>query len=1026
MIDPITSITNAIEQIKASAAATKLVAVIGTGVSLALTNGKKPELSWKGLIANGFEFGTTKGKISAAQREFWKHQLNSDDIDDILGAAEFMSRKLDAPHGELYARWLEKTFKEIRPESNEMAAAVRALQVAGIPICTLNYDPLLEIVTGLPGITLRETTKVTSWMSRETQAILHLHGSWDIPATCILGIRDYETTIIDEFRDLIQRALSSFGRLLFIGCGDTFIDPNFSALIRWLREQMKAAAPQHYALVTAAEEARRHTDSSWHGFIDPVSYGFAHRDLPGFLLKHFPTAKISEKHPTGTPSSSTSTDLPIRCIDDCEPRPQIFGRNDELEKLVKALIEDKTILVAGGPGMGKTAVAIAALYDPRIVTHFGRRRIFVSLEPATEPRAILAKLVEMLGLPPTGDEPSLLHVIELNTIEEPLAAILDNAETVFEANPSAAEKLLNLLAQIQGLSLAVTMRGVAPPIPGAVQIDDLAKLNSTAARDAFLAVAGEFFRNDADLRGLLEALDGHALSIRLVAAQAIGLPSLRGLRESWNEVRAEILRMSGEEEGRLTSVRASLSLSLNCRRMRSTPLARRLLALLAFLPGGLAEDDVPSLLGDRGTITKARANEAISSLHQLRLVEQRPDHRLRMLTPLRECVKKDVAPLEVDRERLTERYLRLATRAHTIGTEEWETYREDVEGEADNLDAVCELVVTTDLDRRGFTAAVRGLLKLCLFSGRVSTASAEQAIAKYRSRPPSQFVASCLSIQAQIAQRDLNYQLSLQREDEALAIYRRLGNVGGEANCIFGIGQTAMLLSDYETAHMQIEKALALYRRLEQRLGEANSLNILGGIAFARHNFIDANTHLTEALAIASGRDTLCKATALARLAEVALSQSDHKSAQKYVDDALVLFRYIGSPQSEANCKVILGELAASVDGPSNALEWYDEARLLYQRVGDIGGEARSTIKLGKVQQRVSGYELGLSNIKAGFDLYFKVASSSDLALPGWQALHRALTCSDQTESQRYRELARSHWMALGLMQLIFEWIDSA
>ena len=98
-------------------------------------------------------------------------------------------------------------------------------------------------VTKLPAITLRETRKVTAFMRRESDAILHLHGSYEAPATCILGIRDYDTTLGNDVRDLLQRSLATFGRLLFIGCGGTFADPNFSALITWLRKNLGAAAP---------------------------------------------------------------------------------------------------------------------------------------------------------------------------------------------------------------------------------------------------------------------------------------------------------------------------------------------------------------------------------------------------------------------------------------------------------------------------------------------------------------------------------------------------------------------------------------------------------------------------------------------------------------------------------------------------------------------------------------------------------------------------------------------------------------
>jgi len=234
-----------ITRIKESASKNELVVVIGTGVSIALTNGKIPTLSWKGLIQNGFEYALKKALITPSQLSIWIPHLDSPDIADLLGAAEFITHKLSSPNDDLYARWLEINFKHVRATNEDMKQALRTLQNAGVPLCTLNYDRLLEEVTGLNTVNISDTPRVTEWMRRESAGILHLHGSWDVPASCILGLRDYETTRSNDLRDLIQRSLGSFKRLLFVGCGDTFADPNFSCLISWLRAKMKSASPQH-------------------------------------------------------------------------------------------------------------------------------------------------------------------------------------------------------------------------------------------------------------------------------------------------------------------------------------------------------------------------------------------------------------------------------------------------------------------------------------------------------------------------------------------------------------------------------------------------------------------------------------------------------------------------------------------------------------------------------------------------------------------------------------------------------------
>ena len=281
----------AINRIKESAEQGKLTVIIGSGVSMALTNDTNPSMSWVGLIRSGFAYGVKKDRISKEQSKSWESQLNSKDTDDLLCAAEFVSRKLEAPHGVLYASWLNDVFKSVKPINEKMKNALTSLLRAEIPICTLNYDSLLEHVTGENEINLTETCKVTSWIRREIPGILHLHGSWDAPSSCILGIRDYEATLGNDVRDLIQRSLASFNRLLFIGCGGTFTDPNFSALIKWLREKLKTAAPEHYALVSDEDVNARHADPAWHGFVDPIGYGGSNADLPNFLLKLFPNSK---------------------------------------------------------------------------------------------------------------------------------------------------------------------------------------------------------------------------------------------------------------------------------------------------------------------------------------------------------------------------------------------------------------------------------------------------------------------------------------------------------------------------------------------------------------------------------------------------------------------------------------------------------------------------------------------------------------------------------------------------------------
>lgn len=293
-----------IEKLKKNIASGDLVVVIGTGVSIGLTNNSRPALSWQGLIENGLGYALQKAKITSQQAENWRDLLCSDDIDDMLGAAEYVGRKLGSPSGDLYSRWLESALSDDSTKNPEWESAIRLISDSGIPICTLNYDTLLEGVTKLPTIDITDLRKTSEWMRAEAAGIFHLHGHWKNPSSCVLGIRDYADAVANQPRDLIQKNLSAFRRMLFVGCGDTFGDPNFSALIEWLRKNMGSATPQHYALVTDQQYAIRHADESWHGFVEPLSYGAGYKDLPEFIGKLF---QRSSPKPVRRSVSQTTT-----------------------------------------------------------------------------------------------------------------------------------------------------------------------------------------------------------------------------------------------------------------------------------------------------------------------------------------------------------------------------------------------------------------------------------------------------------------------------------------------------------------------------------------------------------------------------------------------------------------------------------------------------------------------------------------------------------------------------------------------
>ncbi|WCK79883.1 hypothetical protein [Agrobacterium fabrum] len=141
-----------ISDIKTSAEQKRLVVVFGAGASIAMTPKSRKARTWKGLVQSALSYSFERGLLAKEQLDRKVSDLTSDDIDDLLGVAEFTSRKLRAPGGVDYSRWMQEEFRHWKPEDGGMVNALRSLEARRLPVATLNYDTMVETATGLSAI----------------------------------------------------------------------------------------------------------------------------------------------------------------------------------------------------------------------------------------------------------------------------------------------------------------------------------------------------------------------------------------------------------------------------------------------------------------------------------------------------------------------------------------------------------------------------------------------------------------------------------------------------------------------------------------------------------------------------------------------------------------------------------------------------------------------------------------------------------------------------------------------------------
>lgn len=971
--------------------------ICGAGVSVAASAGDSP--NWKQLIASGIQRVIGLQPDEQTWSAYALHRLNQDDAAVWVEVADELTARLGGRDNAEFRLWLEKEFKALTPTDTLLLDAIASLNC---PIATTSYDDLLAKSLDLPVINWDDHEEVHQFLANRSEGILHLHGYWKKPSTVILGSRSYRDAVDDSRRTFLQQLAALSRPSVFIGASPQGLaDPDFSNLSEFIAE-WEGVADRRYWLVRDEGVAHK---VDHRARIYPVVYGTEFSQLPEFLRSLVPTR-----------AAQLETGVGARCIDQHEPNPVLFGRTEEVEQIALALLANKTAIIAGAPGIGKTAVAVAALYHEQVVQAFGRRRVFVSAEAANDARSMVSRLAESLGLPASGEEASLLRLIEIAAQDQPVAGILDNVEGIFDADWEDAHRILRLMSQIRGLSLVLTIRGTPPVLPGSKIIEDLPKLEHESARNAFLAVAGSAFAADPDLDPLLGELDGHALSLQLVGARSAGLPSLSSVLASWQAAHAAILAHPSATEGRLTSVRVSVALSMKSPRLLKSPLSKRLLTLLAYLPAGLNPKHVPSVLGK--SADDAQIADWIRPLHQLRLVERRTDGRLRMLTPLREAVKLDYKALPIDRERLFARILKLAESCLKLGRSDWAGQRDILEGEVGNLDSVCLEMVRRDVTRHGLLRALQGIEQLCSFSGSGTAQSIEVAVDAFVAQKRFEEAAVAL-----ISIGEINWYRD--NRDRSLACFERAltyrPRKQAKARALFGLARVHGLNSAHPLEAQNLAAAMNLYEQINDRLGIANVLSESSLLFKKKGDTPEAIRLSRQALTIYEdiGGD-LGVANSWVDLARLG-----DEDGIANLNKVILEFRNLGDASGEASAKSVVAEIDAKKGNNFIAESKFRDALAIYQNIGDISGKEITSVRLGALLLTLDKPNEASDHLRSAFAGYLSRMKTSDLTRHGWQALCSAFFAPDSESRKSALLVANMEWSRIERIDLVQEWVEN-
>lgn len=374
------------------------------------------------------------------------------------------------------------------------------------------------------------------------------------------------------------------------------------------------------------------------------------------------------------------------------PRPAAFtyalpelglfvGRQEEREIALERWFSDRNrpLLIWGGPGIGKSKLALGLLHHPQVVKRFGPRRYRLRCDPHTTANAMIAAMgVEWFGL---EANPAIAGQVINKLSDAPTAIVVDNFETTHRADPGASEEWLEKLLGVPELWLIVGLQGryqpgkvnwVEPVEPGLFSLE--------VARELFCSITkNEAHRRDPRLESLLTDMEGIPHAIELLAHQAVGASNLAEIAERWAEERTGLLERMG---GRTREMSIAVAYEFAIQSPMVSPAALRLLRILANLPAGMAEPDVPKLMERLGGIGPLRAKAA---LKQAALVYEE-DGRVKMLAPLRDHVLRAHPATTAELGPAILHFVALATGGENVGYEGGGRFLHDLTSEYPNID----------------------------------------------------------------------------------------------------------------------------------------------------------------------------------------------------------------------------------------------------------------------------------------------------------------------------------------------------
>ncbi len=641
-----------------------------------------------------------------------------------------------------------------------------------------------------------------------------------------------------------------------------------------------------------------------------------------------------------------------------EPRsPQtFFGRDSELAQIIHIIFthlgsRPARIAILGPGGYGKTTLANAVLTHYHVQEHFRDARYFVACESLFSPGALLMEIAKSLGLFDRATDVSWPRIrTALNTKDCILC--LDNFESPWDQDAdmrNSVEELLSRVAELQHVSLLITMRGTVRPAQTQWTLPflpPLMTLDSNAARQVWGHTADNY---DELAEELTKAVDYVPLAVSLLAhlAQATS-PQI--LLEQWNGRQTGFI-YTGQANKQL-NLEYSIQISIDSGRMRANPSAKELLGVLSMLPDGMHIKQVKRFMT---VFSKIDVLSGICTLQECGIISVIGERYQTHPIIRNFCINHTLLSQRY-KNALIDFYINLASTEFYKANAN--SYNEMIL-EVNNTKAMLSNLLKSDFE--DYNKLVKAIVEFIEFQcniGDFSDRLISQAIEHLQQiNASTSLIIDCLYIWGHVYYFSDNFEkgkVKLQKA-EMLCKTSKGNKSFKHANILHFLGEIYILQDAYTEAKISFENALKLYKLANNVFGQANAYDGLGTLYMNLNDLNKAKASFQEALELNKlANDTLGQGNNYNGLGTIYLELNESDKAEASFQKALELFKLSNNFLSQGNVLRGLGRVQMMRSQLQTAKILFENALAMHKQAQDATGQKNDQYYLDEVLYKMS------------------------------------------------------------------------